>query len=101
MARPLISRVVIKKPKVQFKKFKKEETNVGYAHRAEHKVEVDTGICDSEIFKTLAHELGHLLLPDLNEKQIIKFEKFYGDALWKTVLRLKRKWLKNTTNKAK
>jgi hypothetical protein len=94
MAKSLHSRVVIKKPTIKFKKFKKEETNVGYAYRAEHKVEVDTGICDSEIFKTLFHEIIHLLLPNLKESQVVKIEKIYGEAMWLAVLRLKKKWRK-------
>jgi len=41
---------------------------------------------------TCMHELFHLLLPDLSERNIIRIEKTFGQALWKSVKRLKKKW---------
>ena len=100
MAKVLISRVVIKKPKVVFKKFKKT-TNVGYAYPGEHRVEIAINQTDAELCGTLFHELCHLMLPDLRESQIIKIELLYGKALYKAVLRLKRKWKISSPNKPK
>ena len=92
MARPLFSRVVIKKPKIQFKHFRKD-TNVGYAYPADHKAEIEIKQSNKEFFLTVIHEvIGHLTLPDLNEGQVIRLERITGEALWKAVLRLRQKW---------
>ena len=96
MSRPIHSRVILKEPKVVFKHLDEKKGVVGLAYSGLHKAEIETRQNDAELIKTCVHELfGHLMLPDLSEKQVIRLEKIYGTALWKVILRLKRKWLKS------
>jgi len=89
------SRIKLKKPKVNHKDLSFEGV-VGLAYQdvGEHRIEVDPNQTDKEYFLTYAHELFHLLMPDLSERQIRIIEKNYGGSLWKAVLRLKKKWIK-------
>ena len=91
------SRVVIKKPKVVYKDLSREGV-VGLAYKDEDNrnlVEIDPFQTDAEFIKTIVHELGHQFLPDLSERQIVKFEKTFGKAVWNGVCRLRRKWVKD------
>lgn len=91
------SRVVIKKPKVIFKSLKHEGVvGLAYDYRDGdgHKVEIDPNQTDRELFLTTFHEFQHLTTPDLTEAQVRRLENLIGVALWKVVLRLRRKWLK-------
>lgn len=101
MAKPLYSKVVLKRSKVIFKDLSKERVGkyhaVGFAYKdenGENRVEIEPKQTDKELFATTAHELAHNLLPSLTENQIIKFEKTFGYNLWLVVLRLRRKWKK-------
>ena len=87
----LRSKVVLKKPRVIYKDLSKEEC-VGLAYDDENKVEIHPDQTDSELFKTVYHELAHITLPDLQEKHIVRLEKTVGQLLWLVILRLKRKW---------
>ena len=98
MPRHIHSRVVLKKPRVSFKDLSSQNV-VGLAYDILHKIELEKNQSDKQIFCTLLHEIGHLMLPQLSEKQIIKLEKIYGETLWKIVLRLKKKWLKGLDKK--
>ena len=94
MAKRIYSKVCIKKPKVVFKDLSKDGV-VGYALEDEHEIQIDPKQTDRELFLTCLHEsLGHLLLPDLTEKQVVRIEKTYGVIMWNIVLRLRRKWKK-------
>lgn len=90
------SKVVIKKPRVYHKDLSKDNV-VGFAYQgSEHYIEIDPKQTDKEYFLTYLHELFHLLLPDLSEKQIIKLEKTFGLVLWSAVKRLRKKWRNQT-----
>ena len=91
----MLSKVKIKRPRVKHKDLSKEGV-VGFAYQdeGEHRIEIDPHQTDREYFLTYAHELFHLLLPELSEIQIKKIEKEYGGSLWRAVLRLKKKWVK-------
>jgi hypothetical protein len=96
MPRHSRSKVVLKKSKIVYKDLTKEGV-VGYAFKeddGENKVELEPKQSDRELFLTACHELGHNLLPELSERQIIRFEKTFGVNLWKVVCRLRRKWSK-------
>jgi hypothetical protein len=100
MPKQIRSRVVIKKPKIIFKDLK-EHGVVGLAYDYRdgegHKAEVEAAQTDRELWLTTFHEVcGHLTNPELSERQVIKLEKTVGVALWKVILRLRRKWLKNS-----
>lgn len=88
------SRIVIKKPTIVFKDLSADGV-VGWAYKDDdHLAEIHVNQSDREIFLTSFHECFHLTLPDLKETPIIKLENTVGVALWKVVLRLKKKWLK-------
>lgn len=90
--RRIRSKVVIQRVKIYHKNLSKDKV-VGYAYSgSEPYIEIDPNQTDKEYFLTSVHELLHLLLPDLSEKQIIKIEKTFGQCLWKSVRRLKKKW---------
>lgn len=89
----LNSSVKLKKPKVVHKDLSSEHV-YGFAYDDEFLIELDKNQSDKEYILTVVHELGHLFLPDLSEAQIVKFEKTFGAAVWKSVCRLKRKWKK-------
>ena len=66
---------------------------VGYALDDEHTAEIDPKQTDREIFLTAFHETaGHLTLPDLTERQVLRLEATVGVALWNIILKLRRKW---------
>ena len=96
MPRQIHSRIVIKKPQIIFKSLK-EQNVVGLAYDYRdgdgHKAEIDPRQSDKEFFLTCQHELFHLMMPSLTEKQIIQLEQTYGESMWKVVLRLRRKWM--------
>jgi len=90
------SKVVIKKAKVYYKDLSKDKA-VGFAYQgSEHYIEIDPKQTDKEYFLTHVHELFHLLLPDLSERQIIRIEKTFGISLWHTVRRLRKRWRDQT-----
>jgi hypothetical protein len=93
MARPLYSKVVIKKPTVVHKDLSKEFC-VGLSYEDGHLVEIEPKQSDRQYLLSLFHELCHLTFPTLTEKQIIKLENVIGGELWKGVSRLRRKWKK-------
>lgn len=103
MTKPkLRSRVLIKKPKIIYKDLKQKGLcglAYSYLDGDEHKAEISNKLSDSETCKTLYHELTHLSLPDLKEPKVIRMEKLYGEAIWRMVLRLKRKWKKEWDKK--
>lgn len=93
------SKVVIKKVKVYRKNLSKDRV-VGYAYSgSEPYIEIDPNQSDREYFLTCVHELCHILLPDLSEKQIIKIEKTFGTTLYsefrRRLLKSKRSPRKN------
>jgi len=95
------SEVMIKRVKVYHKNLSKDKV-VGYAYsESEPYVEIDPNQSDKEYFLTCTHELFHLLLPDLNERNIIRIEKTFGQSLWQSVQRLKKKWTVKTKRKRK
>lgn len=76
------SKVVIKRVKVYRKNLRKDNV-VGYAYSgSEPYIEIDPNQSDKEYFLTCVHELCHILLPDLSEKQIIRIEKTFGQTLY-------------------
>lgn len=90
------SKVVIKKVKVYRKNLSKDRV-VGYAYSgSEPYIEIDPNQSDREYFLTCVHELCHILLPDLSEKQIIKIEKTFGQTLW---IEYKKRMFKHTKKK--
>jgi hypothetical protein len=92
------SKVVIKKPRVVYKDLS-EDFVVGYALEDEYEAQIDPKQSDKELMLTGVHELFHLILPDLTERQIIKLEKTSGRAIWNMAMRLKRKWKKEWETK--
>lgn len=97
----LKSKIVLKRSKVVYKDLSSDGV-VGYAYKDENnenRIEIDPNQCDSEFFLSYGHELGHNLLPDLSEKQIIKFEQTFCRDMLKAVMRLKRKWRKEWEKK--
>lgn len=91
------SKVVIKKPNIVYKDLTKDKA-LGLAYEDEHRAEIDNHLSERETFLTAFHEIcGHLTLPNLSERQVVKLEEVIGVSMWKVVLRLKRQW----TNKAK
>jgi hypothetical protein len=89
------SKVIIKKPKVVFKSIPAHEDASGIAYKDKMLAEIEIKQTDKEIFLTSFHEIiGHLLLPDLTERQVRRLEKVMGKAMWRIVLRLRRKWKK-------
>ena len=80
--RKVNSKVVIKRVKIYRKNLRKDNV-VGYAYSgSEPYIEIDPNQSDREYFLTCVHELCHILLPDLSEKQIVKIEKTFGQTLW-------------------
>jgi len=80
--KPPTSTIIIKKVKVYRKNLSKDKV-VGYAYSgSEPYIEIDPNQSDREYFLTCVHELCHILLPDLSEKQIVKIEKTFGQTLW-------------------
>ena len=76
------STVVIKKVKVYRKNLSRDKV-VGYAYSgSDPYIEIDPNQSDKEYFLTCVHELCHILLPELSEKQIIKIENTFGKTLW-------------------
>ena len=75
---------------------------VGYALDDEHTAEIDPKQTDRELFLTAFHETaGHLTLPDLTERQVLRLEATVGVALWNIILKLRRKWLNLPAKKRK
>lgn len=92
------SKVVIKKVKVYRKNLSKDRV-VGYAYScSEPYIEIDPNQSDREYFLTCVHELCHILLPDLSEKQIVKIEKTFGNTLYSE---FRHRLLKNKSNQRK
>lgn len=92
------SEVIIKKVKVYRKNLRKDRV-VGYAYSgSEPYIEIDPNQSDREYFLTCVHELCHILLPDLSEKQIIKIEKTFGTTLYSEFM---YKLLKRKSNSRK
>lgn len=90
--RRLQSEVKIRRVKMVHKSLRRYRV-AGFAYvDDEPYVEVDPNQSDREYFLTCVHELFHILLPDLSEKQILRLEKTFGQCLWASVRRLKRKW---------
>ena len=93
----LTSKVIIKKPKVEIKDLRDEAEGkskiVGLAYDKGYRIEIEPNQTEREFFLTTFHELFHLVLPDLSERQIIKLEKLIGSALWKIVLKQRRQLL--------
>lgn len=76
------STVVINKVNVYRKNLSKDGV-VGYAYSgSDPYIEIDPNQSDKEYFLTCMHELFHILLPDLSEKQIIKIENTFGRTMW-------------------
>lgn len=99
--RRLRSKVVIQRVKVYHKNLSKDKV-VGYAYSGfDPYIEIDPNQTDKEYFLTCTHELLHLLLPDLGEREIIRIEKTFGQCLWKSVRRLKKKWKDKIKKKKK
>lgn len=90
------SKVVIKRVKIYRKNLSKDNV-VGYAYScSEPYIEIDPNQSDREYFLTCVHELCHILLPDLSEKQIVRIEKTFGQTLYTEFKRrLKRNSKKN------
>jgi Zn-dependent peptidase ImmA (M78 family) len=85
------STVVIKRVKVYRKNLSKDCV-VGYAYSgSEPYIEIDPNQSDKQYFLTCVHELCHILLPDLSEKEIIRIEKTFGQTLYSEFKRRSKK----------
>lgn len=85
------TKVCIKKAKIYHKDLSKDKV-VGFAYSdPDYYIEIDPNQTNKQYFLTLVHELLHLLLPDLNEKNIVKIEETFGATLWVSIKRMKKK----------
>jgi len=82
------SRVRFIQPKVTQRKL--AGNIVGYCYHQGGRIEIDPRQTDKEYFFTHIHELIHLALPDLSERQTIRLEIILGNSLWKTILKQKK-----------
>jgi hypothetical protein len=95
MSKKISSIVNFKQPKILYKDLSKVRVNgqevEGLAYKYDNLIEIDKNLSDKHMFYTCVHELvGHMILPDLTEKQVLKLEKIVGDSLWVLVLKFKR-----------
>jgi hypothetical protein len=51
-------------------------------------IEIDPRQSSKEYFLTVIHEKAHLMFPDWTEKQVVKFEKEFGNFLWEHNFRI-------------
>lgn len=77
-----ISRVKLKKPKVQEKDLTADDV-WGWATKEDFEVEIEKNQPSREYLNTLIHEMLHCLLPDLNEGQIDKMATMLADEIWR------------------
>jgi hypothetical protein len=85
------TKVCIKKAKIYHKDLSKDKV-VGFAYSdPDYYIEIDPNQTNRQYFLTLVHELLHLLLPNLSEKNIVKIEETFGATLWVSIKRMKKK----------
>ena len=76
-----VTRVKLKSPSISHRDLSSEHA-WGLADVDDSEIELHTNLNSKDYLYTLIHEIGHCVLPDLSEAQILRFEKIFGDAIW-------------------
>lgn len=67
---------------VKEKKLGREKAS-GQAWKEDNLIEIDPRQSSKEYFLTLVHEKAHLMFPEWSEKEVAKFEREFGNFLWR------------------
>lgn len=60
----------------------------GWAYIDEYKIELDPRMDEKTLLEVAAHEVGHIVLPEISEEQIDLLGKQVADVLWRLKFRL-------------
>lgn len=59
----------------------------GYAYIDEHRIELDPRMTDEKLLEVAAHEVAHIILPELDEATITLLGRQIGDVLYRLSFR--------------
>lgn len=68
--------------------WKKSEAAWGWAYIDDHLVELDPRMDEKTLLEVAAHEVGHIVLPEISEERIDLLGKQVADVLWRLKFRL-------------
>lgn len=72
-----------KRPKRITVKWKKLTTAWGWAYTDQHLVELDPRMDERTLLEVASHEVGHIVLPEVEEQKIDLLGKQIADVLWR------------------
>lgn len=55
----------------------------GYAYIDEHRIELDPRMTDEKLLEVAAHEVAHIILPQLDEATVTLLGRHVGDVLYR------------------
>ena len=77
------TRVITRKPKVEFRSLAKEEPDLhGYCYKSLRQIVIDTRIPNRTEAEIIIHEHLHNAFPGIRERDIAKIAGVIGDSLW-------------------
>ncbi len=59
----------------------------GYAYTDEHRIELDPRMNDEKLLEVAAHEVAHIILPELDEATVLLLGRHIGDVLYRLSFR--------------
>lgn len=67
--------------------WKRSSVAWGYAYIDEHRIELDPRMTDEKLLEVAAHEVAHIILPQLDEATITLLGRHIGDVLYRLSFR--------------